>query len=179
MRMIATVILTMVFLISSAPAVPDRYREEKIAKLKQQQEFERFIHALGQRESGNRNYAINSIGCIGRWQIAPGTLKYLGYDITPARFKRDPNVFPEGLQRQILEQLFRINELILKDYISHYSGIEIGGVVISKAGILAASHLSGAGGVKKYLLSMGKKNPKDLNGTTVKKYLSEFSGFAL
>lgn len=176
-RIMVTLIILIIFPICQAPTLSDRQRSEKIEVLKRDQEWERFIQALGQRESGNQVHVINQINCIGKWQFSPRTLKYLGYDISVSKFRTNPEIFPEGLQKQILLQLFEINGTYLDDYIKNYSGLEIGGVKITRAGILAAAHLGGSGSVKLYLLSMGRINKKDINRTSIKHYLLEFSKF--
>ena len=45
---------------------------------------------------------------------------------------------------------------------------------VTESGILAAAHLGGAGSVRKFLESNGKKKCKDGYGTTVKSYLRKF-----
>jgi hypothetical protein len=186
MKMVVTLLITVFsFWLCSAPPPSKSIQEEQTAqaiteikRIEKEKQFSLFIEHLGLRESGNQDHVINSIGCMGTWQIAPGTLRHLGYDnITPQRFRQDPHIFPEALQRQILIQLFEINSVALKDYMDNYIGLEIDGVLITKAGILASAHLGGAGGVKSFLLTMGKVNKQDLNKTSIKKYMKEFSNF--
>jgi hypothetical protein len=43
--------------------------------------------------------------------------------------------------------------------------------------MLAAAHLAGAGNVKRYLRSFGKKDVMDDYGTNIAYYLKEFSGY--
>ncbi|HUX57121.1 MAG TPA: hypothetical protein VMV77_09110 [Bacteroidales bacterium] len=141
--------------------------------------MELFTDHLGLKESNNQWKAINQIGCMGTWQIAPGTLRHFGYGyITPQSFRQNPDLFPEELQYQILLALLKSNEIALKDYF-FYVGQTIKGVEITKSGLLAASHLGGTGSVKKFLLTMGAVNKKDVNGTSIKHYLKEFGGYEL
>ena len=149
----------------------------EIKRIEHEQQFALFVAHLGHRESNNDWQIINQINCMGKWQIAPSTLRHFGYDsITPQRFRKDPQIFPEAVQYQILCALFKSNETVLKDYM-YYCGQEMAGVMITKSGLLAAAHLGGAGGVKLFLLSNGQVNKKDLNQTSIKNYLSEFAGY--
>lgn len=154
----------------------DNYKFLLNKEMKQKQ-FELFVENLGLRESNNKWKIINPIGCIGKWQFSPGTLKQLGYgNITPGKFQRDSLIFPLDLQFKVLLTLFKFNETILKDYMN-YIGMTVGGVLITKSGMLAAAHLGGAGSVQLYLRSDGRINNRDMNNTTIKNYLSEFGGY--
>jgi len=106
-------------------------------------ELSRFINDLGYKESGNNWLCINQIGCFGEWQFNESTLEYLGYKkITLKKFKAHPEIFPRELQLVVLKTLIKVNLLILEDY-EHYIGDSINGVVITKSGMIAASHLGG------------------------------------
>lgn len=140
-------------------------------------EFIRFINDLGFSESGNDWLCINRIGCFGEWQFAESTLKYLGFrKITLRKFKADPNIFPRELQVEALRALIRVNLIYLKDY-EHYIGHTIKGIVVTRSGMIAASHLGGAGSLMKFLDSKGRINHKDLFGTSVSDYLKGFSSY--
>ena len=116
---------------------------------------------------------------MGWYQFAPGTLSYLGYDyITPAKFKRNPDIFPPEMQVEVLKALIRCNEAELERYIC-YVGKKINGITITKSGLLAGAHIGGARGVKLYLLSDGKINRRDMNGTTIGRYIKVFQGYEL
>lgn len=142
-------------------------------------EFTRFINDLGHRESGNNWMSVNCIGCFGEWQFAESTVHFLGYKyITLRKFKANPNIFPRDLQRKVLESLIKVNMVLLKDY-EHYIGDTIKGVVVSKSGLIAASHLGGARSVKVFLASNGRVNKKDVLGTSVFDYLKRFSFYDL
>ena len=60
----------------------------------------------------------------------------------------------------------------MKNYIAKYKNTYFNGVYITEHGILAAAHLSGAGGVKRFF-NEGYV-AKDKNGTTIIKYLELF-----
>ena len=176
--------LTILFGFSSlaAPPLPECVKIEKIEtyikRVNCEKQLELFIEHMGLRESGNQWKVINQIGCMGLYQFSPCTLKHLGYNITPERFAHDPGIFPEALQRQALETLFKSNEIALKDYMG-YIGVTIGGVEVTKSGLLAGAHLGGVGAVKLYLLTMGRVNPKDCNQTSIKAYMREFANYGI
>ena len=162
------------------------YLEEKLELLnKENQEFKK---ALASSESNLDYNIVNSIGAIGAWQFMPYTLKDLGYDsITVAKFKENPNIFPKELQEHVLNLKIKNDLKLLTNqwwrgstnvnYLEKYVGKEIYGVKISLAGIIAACHLGGAGGVIKFFDSHGVYNPKDTYGTSLFSYMSTFSKY--
>jgi hypothetical protein len=142
-------------------------------------EFLRFVNDLGNSESGNNWLSINLIGCFGEWQFEESTLNFLGYrKITLKRFKANPDIFPRELQLKALKTLIRVNLLYLIDY-ERYIGNSINGVIITKSGMIAASHLGGAGSLQKFLDSNGRINRKDVLGTSISDYLKRFSFYDL
>ncbi len=150
--------------------VEERYHETELS---------RFINDLGYSESGNNWLCVNRIGCFGEWQFDESTLKYLGHKkITLKKFKTNPEVFPRELQIEVLKTLIRVNLLILEDY-EHFIGDSINGVVITKSGMIAASHLGGAGSLEKFLNSNGRINKEDILGTSIYDYLKKFRYYDL
>jgi len=142
-------------------------------------EFSRFINDLGLSESGNNWLSINQIGCFGEWQFDESTLNYLGYrKVTLKRFKSNPEIFPRDLQLQALKTLIKVNLTFLMDY-EHFIGDTINGVVVTKSGMIAASHLGGAGSLQKFLDSNGLINKQDILGTSIYDYLKKFSSYDL
>ena len=61
----------------------------------------------------------------------------------------------------------------------HFIGDTINNVVITKSGMIAASHLGGAGSLIKFLQSEGKINKQDVLGTSIGDYLSKFEKYEL
>jgi hypothetical protein len=152
---------------------------EFISRKYHESEFLRFINDLGYRESGNNWLSVNMIGCFGEWQFDESTLQFLGYrTITLNKFKINPEIFPRELQLKALKALIRVNLLLLTDY-EHYIGDSIGGVVITKSGMIAASHLGGAGSLQKFLDSNGRINKTDVLGTSILDYLEKFRHYDL
>jgi hypothetical protein len=184
------VFLTLIFIlithICSAPNIGFRlelirFRSicESVNQKYHESELTRFIRDLGYRESGNNWQSVNVIGCFGEWQFDESTLKYLGYrSITLNRFKANPEIFPPELQMKVLRNLIRVNLIHLTDY-EHFIGDSINGILITKSGLIAASHLGGAGSVQKFLDSRGIINKKDVLGTSIIDYLKKFRSYDL
>jgi hypothetical protein len=185
-KVILTILFVFISHVCSAPAVDIRMKMIKfrsvsdyILRKNNESEFLRFINDLGYRESRNDWSSVNLIGCFGEWQFAESTLHYLGFrSITLRKFKKDPLIFPREMQMKALKALIQVNLAYLKDY-EHFIGDSINGVAITKSGMIAASHLGGAGSLKKFLNSNGKINCKDVLGTSIFHYLKEFSCYDL
>jgi hypothetical protein len=150
--------------------------------LKQNEEA---IEALGMFES-NMDYTVyNEINALGCWQFIPGTMKFFGYGhITPAKFKANPNIFPQELQREVLQKKINYDIDILTsqywrkkstNYFEKYVGTTINGVKVTRFGILAMAHLGGVGGAIRFFDKA--ENPADINGTRLFDYLKKFSQY--
>ena len=151
----------------------------ELERVRYEKEFNLFASHLGYKESSNNWKIVNSIGCIGAFQFSKATLKHLGYaHITPTSFKANPDIFPPELQVKVLKQLIKANERLLQ-YHMEYIGKDIKGIEVTKAGILAAAHLGGAGSIKLYLESNGSINKRDIYGTKISMYLKEFALYDL
>jgi hypothetical protein len=149
----------------------------KQQELKRQKELDEFLFHLSLRESSHDWKVINKYGYMGLFQIGRPALKDLGiYHITPYKFANNPEIFPIDLQKKVVKRLLKRNQEILK-YHWKYVGCNIGGVDITKSGILAAAHLAGAGNVIKFLESNGKQDFADGYGTKITDYLKEFSNY--
>jgi hypothetical protein len=185
-KVFLSVILIFISHICSAPNIGFRIEMLKFQSLYglinqryHESEFSRFVNDLGSSESGNNWLSINLIGCFGEWQFEESTLNFLGYrKITLKRFKANPDIFPRELQLKALKTLIRVNLLYLMDY-EHFIGDSINGVVITKSGMIAASHLGGAGSLQKFLDSNGRVNRKDVLGTSISDYLKRFRFYDL
>ena len=185
-KVFLTFLFIFIFHVCSAPTMDFRLRMLKLRSLSEyydrkhhESEFSRFINDLGFRESGNNWLSVNLIGCFGEYQFAESTLRYLGYKkITLNNFKANPDIFPKGLQREVLKTLIKVNLCYLIDY-EHYIGNSINGIIITKSGMIAASHLGGPGSLKKFLDSNGKIDLKDVLGTSIQDYLKKFCYYDL
>jgi len=133
-------------------------------------ELEKFLDAIGHRESTNRYDVVNPWGYMGRYQFGKSTLKGLGYDVSRKEFLSNPE-----LQEEAMMALLNHNKEKLQKYIDVFDGKTINGIYITESGILAAAHLGGQGSVKRYF-----KNGKvfrDGNGTKITSYMDKFSGY--
>jgi hypothetical protein len=135
--------------------------------------FISFREALAFKESQGKYGAVNSLGYLGKYQFGMTTLRLFGV--------RDSLTFLQSpkLQEKVFVKNLRYNHNLLEDYIAKYDGQKIGGVEITESGILAAAHLSGVGGVKKYLRTNGAGRSRDAYGSSVRSYLKKFAGYDL
>lgn len=130
-----------------------------------------FKEAVAHRESEGKYKKINSLGYMGKYQFGKETLKTVGIHDSLA-FLNSPK-----MQEKAFVALLAKNKWELKDEIEKYEGEIVGGVRITESGILAAAHLGGAGSVKKFLKSNGRKKCKDNYGTSIKHYMRDFAGY--
>ena len=133
-------------------------------------ELEKFLDAIGHRESTNRYDVVNPWGYMGRYQFGKCTLKGLGFNVSKKEFLSNPE-----LQEEAMMALLNHNKEKLQKYIDVFDGKTINGIYITESGILAAAHLGGQGSVKRYF-----KNGKvfrDGNGTKITSYMDKFSGY--
>ena len=130
-----------------------------------------FKEALAFKESRGNYNSVNTFGYLGKYQFGKSTLKRFHiYDTT--EFLKDPK-----LQEDAFLALCSLNKWILKRDIKRSVGKRINGIKITESGILAASHLAGAGSVKKYLRSNGAEGFTDAYGTSIEHYLRKFAGY--
>lgn len=136
------------------------------------QSYDDFLNSLGHRESGNDYNSVNSFGYLGRYQFGLTTLEYLEYEGTADEFLRNPELQDEFMYKSLL-----LRKRILDEYINRYDSTEYDGVIITESGILAAAHLAGSTGVKRFFDK--QQNKQDAYGTSIADYLTEFSGYEL
>ena len=144
--------------------------EKELDSLNGVKELNKFLHAVGIRESSNDYHVVNSYGYMGKYQFGKATLETIGYKVT-----RDEFLYNPELQEEAMIKLLKYNQERLHKYIELYDGSLFQGQIITESGILAAAHLAGDGNVKKFF-----KNGEDFldgNGTKLTSYLTEFSGF--
>lgn len=151
--------------------------KQEIARIKaaHKKDLDRFLEHLADRESSNNPNIVNSYGYIGKYQFGRAALKEVGCDsVTVAKFLRNPGIFPEESQDLAVIKLMKINRQRIGSLVEEFKGKTINGVQITESGLLAAAHLAGAGGVKRFLQSRGNYNPADGYGTKLTNYLKEF-----
>ena len=130
-----------------------------------------FKEAIGIRESQGQYHLVNSLGYMGKYQFGTSALRFFGIK-NNSLFLNSPE-----LQEKTFVALIKFNKFKLQDVIEEYRGQTIDGVRVTESGILAAAHLGGAGSIRKYLESNGKKKCKDGYGTSIKSYLKQFGGY--
>jgi len=130
-----------------------------------------FKQAIAIRESQGQYKLVNSFGYMGKYQFGMSALRSIGI--------KDRNHFLNNprLQEKAFKALLSINKAQLEDEIEKFEGKVINGVKITESGILAAAHLGGAGSVKGYLNSNGRRKFKDGFGTSMKSYFKKFGGY--
>ncbi len=133
--------------------------------------FVGFKEALAFKESRGNYFVVNTYGYLGKYQFGKNTLKLIGIHNT-SEFLADPK-----LQEKAFIANAERNKWILRRDIKRFVGKNIGGVLITESGILAAAHLAGPGSVKKFLRSYGAIGFADAYGTTIKSYMKRFSGY--
>lgn len=135
--------------------------------------FISFREALAFKESQGDYGVVNSLGYLGKYQFGMSTLRTFGVNDS-LTFLNSPK-----LQERVFVKNLKYNHSMLEDYIEMYKGKEIAGVKITESGILAAAHLSGVGGVKKYLRTNGEGRSRDAYGSSVRSYMKKFGGYDL
>jgi hypothetical protein len=134
----------------------------------------KFLNKLAWLESGNNITTVSATGYLGKYQTKLSTIKALGFDVTQEEY-----LSRESLQDSVELALLRYNKRILNRYIKQYEGQIVDSVYITKAGILAGSHLVGAGGVISFFTNDSANATSDGNGVSVKRYLRLFSQYHL
>lgn len=130
-----------------------------------------FKQAIAFKESRGITTLVNPYGYMGKYQFGKSTLRAIGiYDYQ--EFINNPK-----LQDKAFKALIAKNKWELRKEIEQYSGRVINGVEITESGLLAAAHLGGAGSVKKYLRSNGKRGFKDGFGTSLRSYISNYASY--
>lgn len=133
--------------------------------------FVGFKEALAFKESRGNYFVVNTYGYLGKYQFGKSTLKMIGIYNT-SEFLSDPK-----LQEKAFIANTERNKWILRRDIKRFVGKQVGGVLITESGILAAAHLAGPGSVKKFLRSYGAIGFTDAYGTTIRNYMKRFSGY--
>lgn len=133
--------------------------------------FVGFREAIAKKESLGQYSLVNSLGYMGKYQFGTSALRFIGIN-NNSEFLNNPE-----LQEKAFVALLKINKSKLQDLIEEYRGKTIDGIRVTESGILAAAHLGGAGSIRKFLESNGKRKCKDGYGTTVKSYLKQFAGY--
>jgi hypothetical protein len=196
-RVKAFIILVLILLIPSfirqptsivaSPFIQTSYFEKKDEVPKRtkpsfkKKSYEHFLYVLAQRESGNDWTIYNKWGYMGKYQFGDLALEDLGYGgcVTIEEFKKDPSIFPEWLQDELIVEYIKKNKRNLRRYIKNFDNTIIDSTEITESGIIAAAHLVGAGNTTKWFDNCGEIDIKDGNGVSIKEYMKTFAGYEI
>lgn len=136
---------------------------------------EEFMDRVAEIETPGGGYkTVNRFGMLGRYQFSPSTIKVLGFRVNRTTFLNTP-----ALQDSVMLAYMTANERELEPLISKYNGRRFKGIKITRAAILAGAHFAGSNGVRAFFTNDSHEGTKDAFGTSLRKYMSEFSDFHL
>ena len=134
-----------------------------------------FMNAVAFKESRMRIDVVNTYGMLGKYQFSRTTLNGIGFKhVTSDEFLKN-----ESIQDSAMIALMKENQRGLKRQIKKYVGKTIDNIYITESGILAAAHLAGAGSVRKWFRTKGKKTRVDGYGTSIEMYMSKFANYKI
>ena len=133
--------------------------------------FIAYKEAIAFKESQGKYRLVNSFGYMGKYQFGMSALRAIGI--------KDRNAFLNNpkLQEKAFVALLSKNKWELREEIEKYEGKIVAGVRITESGILAAAHLGGAGSVKKFFKTAGRRYMRDGYGTSLRSYMKRFGGY--
>ena len=150
-----------------------------------------FKEDLGMAESDGNYDAVNEQGYMGKWQFGEARLKDFltaneGYDKDSDKDRKIINTFKNNfmgtpsLQEDVMTwHVDDINSYIDSRELDKYVGKKIGGVTITREGLIAGAHLGGRTGLKQFLDTgmkiHGDEDEKDTQGTYISDYIMKFS----
>jgi hypothetical protein len=136
--------------------------------------IEQFMTRIARIESRGNQHIVNQYGMMGLYQFSPNTVRGLGFRVSQRQFLDN-----ENLQDSVMLTYMWANQKDLEGLINKFEGRIIKGVRITRASIIAGAHFAGSGGVRKFLTDPNHAGVTDGNGTTLIKYMSQFSDFHL
>ena len=120
---------------------------------------------------------VNPDGSVfaGRYQFGDDRLAdynaVAGTNYTAEGLLKMPEEEQEKIQEKIADWHFSdISKFIKSEGLDKYIGTEINGVTLTESSLVAVAHLGGKSGLKQFLLTDGKYNKKDSNGTSLTDY---------
>jgi len=156
--------------------------------------FAAFLIALRMAESGGDYQAVNTLNFIGAYQFGEAALIDLGY------VRRDRDVYDndfsggwtgkngirsvqgflenEREQDRAAQRWMRLMWTYIEyNDIDGYAWEMVGQTQLTTSGMLAASHLLGAGALKEYIESNGRTDPRDPYGMPLSSYIARLGGY--
>ena len=165
-----TLLLIIIPFFAYAPNTEERFKPTEEERVMYIASICPFRQKLGFKESSNNYDTINSLGYLGKYQFGRSAMEHLGMDYD--YYRANIKAFTPYMQETTLNRLLAENRRMLRKEMS-YVGRRVHGVIITEEGLLAGAHLAGAGGVKKWLYK--QRDIKDMNGTSVSRYIAYFS----
>ena len=153
-----------------------------------------FLIALRMAESGGDYQAVNTLNFIGAYQFGEAALIDLGYvrsdnDVYNNDFSggwtgkngiRSIQAFLEDEREQdrAAKQWMGVMWSYIEYYdIDGYAWETVGETQLTTSGMLAAAHLLGAGALKEYIESNGRRDLRDPYGMPISVYMAKLDGF--
>ncbi len=156
--------------------------------------FAAFLIALKLAESGGNYQAVNTLNFLGAYQFGEAALIDLGY------VRRDSDVYDndfgggwtgkngirsiqgflqnEREQDRAAQKWMRVMWSYIEYHdIDGYAWGTVGGTQLTTSGMLAASHLLGAGALKEYIESDGQLDLRDPYGMPLSAYIAKLGGY--
>ena len=140
-----------------------------------------FKEDLAMSESSGDYSAENKYGYIGKYQFGDARLQ----DFKDANkdfkdFSKKEFITNPSLQEDVFSwHVDDINSYIDSRELDKYIGKEIGGVTITREGLIAGAHLGGRTGLREFLETgmkiHGDEDEKDKEGTYISDYIIKFS----
>jgi hypothetical protein len=154
-----------------------------------------FLQALARRESGGNAAVMNQYGFVGLFQMGEAALIDAGFYRPDGTGRNDWQgtwtgaggvtslaqfrASPAAQVTAITAYHQRVWGYIQGLGLASYEGQTIGGVPMTRSGMIAAAHLVGAGNLRRFLQSNGREVPRDGNRTPLTEYASRFGGYQL
>jgi hypothetical protein len=142
-------------------------------------DFNKYISSLSFYESRGSYKAVNKYtGCLGKYQFKPSTLDYMrrkgSLTVSSGELASHKFLNNKELQEASIAA-FTYGNLKALERLGYLGlvGQEVNGVKITISGLLAASHLGGIGGLKKFLEF--NTDSKDVHETSISKYMNLMS----
>jgi len=156
--------------------------------------FTAFLLALKMMESGGDYQSVNTLNFIGAYQFGEAALTDLGY------VRYDGNAYDNDysggftgkdgirsikdflnnkrVQDAAVEKWMRLMwSYIELNRIEAFAGQPVGNITLTTSGMLAASHLLGAGALKEFIASGGTADLRDPYGTPIVHYIEKLGGY--
>lgn len=157
--------------------------------------YEDFLEALGQRESGGDYNKVNTIGYLGKYQMGEAALEEAGYykangstnnqwkgnftGVNGVYSKKDFLNNPQAQEDAVRKYHKKLWRQLETRKTTDYLGKNIKGIVITPAALIAGSHLLGTSTTDSFVKSNGQKVGHDQYKTSLTEYMTKFNDFTV